>query len=336
LDQAEMLQNEGHADVVPSLTTIKKSSSPVGAIVGGVIGGLAVIVLGAIAAYFIYRRKRRHIIVSPTQVDASGHSRTTSDVSQKSTLIGFGYKRLNPSRVTSPTTQPPSSPMSAITMHTHNSSVNSLSYFGSVNHSIYPSSPPAAVARTLSPSPPPVAYTRNREDIIVPFTLDPSPEAISRQESSANLADRKRADGAIITNYDPPNSSPLQLGANVGPSMTDVTSTVSRSRLNPPAYSAVDEASVVNARVRQTHGKKGSDDTQHSIDSNLSAGVATARHGHTASGGSTISAIDEVLAQMGFEPSETGSGTGGTLSTGQSRQFAEAQPFRPVLGNPDS
>ncbi|KAG6817290.1 hypothetical protein H0H87_010632 [Tephrocybe sp. NHM501043] len=318
-----------------------KKSSSAGPIAGGVVGGLAVILLAGGLAFYLYRKKQKRNQVAMTHIvddDGRGHARTVSDLSQKSNGIGYGYHQIDRSFVTSPSSQVPMSPTSG-TMHTHTSSVNSLSYFGSVNHSVgpygVPSSPPP-VARTTSPlsssSPPPPAHVGlNREDIIVPFTLPPSAESSSRQGSNANLnTDRKRADGAVVPIYDSPNSLPShlvqsgsQLGDNPG-----------RTRLNPPAYSAVDEASIAPSRARPLHSKKGSGDTSYSIDSTTSGGVASAVQRHT-SGGS-VSAIDDVITQMGFtQGGESVSGSGGTLMTGQSQQFVRNQPFRPVIGNPD-
>jgi len=336
LGQAKAIHDQGTPDKVQTSSS-GKSSTPVGAIVGGVIGGLAVVILGGLVALFMYRKKQKRqtpATVTHSHEDASGHSRTMSDLSQKSNGIGFGYQRMDRSlATTSPSSRPPMSPTSG-TMHTHTSSVNSLSYFGSINPSVAPySSPPPPAARTLSPSPPP-NHGMNREDIIVPFTLTPSPEAISRQGSHSNLTDRKRSDGAIIPIYDSPNSLPQQL---IQHSSSSSEHSVPRRRLNPPAYSAVDTASQAPTRRPQAHSKKGSADTQHSMESNLS-GVTTVRHGSAGSGGGSIAAIDDIITQMDLgQGMDTVSGSGGTLATGQSRQFpTRNQVFRPVIENPDS
>ncbi|KAG6902001.1 hypothetical protein C0995_005801 [Termitomyces sp. Mi166 len=333
LNDAREKHDEGHHDLVQSSPLAHESSSHLGAIVGGVIGGLAVIALASGLAFWMYRKKRRQIKLSVSHVgpDGSKHARTISDLSQKSG-IGYGYQQLERSFTTSPTSQPPLSPTTG-TMHTHSASVNSLSYFGSVSHSVIPygtsaSPPPAGRAISpalLSPSPPPNTQGNNRENIIVPFTLPPS-ETVSHQGSNVNLADRKRPDGAIIPVYDPPNSLPTHA---VPVDALSETST-SRLRVNPPAYSAVDQASIAPSRA--VHSKKGSADTQLSTDSKTS-GVTSVVQRHDGAGRGSISAIDDVIGQMGLLGQESVSG-GGTLSTGQSGQFP-ARPFRPVLGNPD-
>ncbi|KAG6882802.1 hypothetical protein C0992_010636 [Termitomyces sp. T32_za158] len=206
--------------------------------------------------------------------------------------------------------------------------MNSLSYFGSVRHSVAPygtstSSPPATqTISSMSPSYPPNAQGINREGIIVPFTLPPS-DMTSLPGSSTNLSsDRKRPDGAIIPVYDPPNALPY----NAAPAFSETSTT--RPRINPPAYSDVDRVSVVPT---PTHQKKDSGDTQFSADSKTGS-VVQKQHG--GAGGGSISTIEEVIGQMGLEGQESVS-AGGTLSTGQSGQFPSARPFRPVLGNPD-
>lgn len=168
----------------------------------------------------------------------------------------------------------------------------------------------------------------NREDIIVPYTLAPSPDSMQRQGSNANLTDRKRADGAIIPVYDSPNSPPSPVFTTEGSSNMNISSR--RGRVNPPTYS---EASQAPERsVRPAHTKKGSADTNHSDHSGQSGN--TIRHGSPVSGGGSISAIDDVIGQMGFGPPETVSGSGGTLATGLSGQVPRSQVFRPTNATP--
>ncbi|KAG6910615.1 hypothetical protein DXG01_009124 [Tephrocybe rancida] len=337
VEQAMAFHDKGRQDETQSSS--HKSSNSAGPIAGGVVGALAVILLGGGLAFFLYRKKQKwsKAAVGHVMDEGPGHARTVSDLSQKSNGIGYGYRQMERSFATSPSSQVPMSPTSG-TMHTHNSSVNSLSYFGSVNHSVAPyavaSSPPPRGPSPLSTtSPTPVSHVGlNREDIIVPFTLPPSDEGVSGQGSHTNLVggDRKRADGAIIPVYDSPNSLPSHI-AQASSARND---SPSRARVNPPAYSAVDQQSVAPSRPHQMHSKKGSADTQYSVDSAASGGVTSVMPRHT-SGGS-ISAIDDVIGQMGFgQGEESVSGSGGTLGTGQSRQFIRTQPFRPVLGNPD-
>ncbi|KAG5644140.1 hypothetical protein DXG03_009087 [Asterophora parasitica] len=318
----------------------KKSSAPIGAIVGGVVGGVTILAVAVLIAFYLYRKKnQQRPSAAPTKeyLDGPGHNRNMSDFSQRSTGFGQGYQQMDRSYATSPTSHNPTSPTSG-TLHTHNDSVNSLSYFGSINHSSVaayssPASPPPN-SRTLSASPPSNHFAAmitnvNRENIIEPFTLGPS----ARSNMSPST-DRKRADGAIIPVYDSPNSLPHHISQDppdLGGASRETTP--SRRRVNPPAYSAVDASSQAGSPPRSglLHSKKGSADTSHSFESNLN-GATSVRHGSAVGGGvGSISAIDEVV-QMSFgHDQEDMSGTGGTLATGQSQVIPpRTGVFRPM------
>ncbi|KAG5717297.1 hypothetical protein E4T56_gene15446, partial [Termitomyces sp. T112] len=286
IEQAREIHDQGHHDVVQSLPQ-KSSSPPVGAIVGGVIGGLAVIAIACGLAFYMYRKKHKQTAPSVTHVGADGskHGRTTSDLSQKS-AIGYGRQPFDRSFTTSPSSQPPLSPTSG-TLHTHTASVNSLSYFGSVSHSVIPygtSASPHPAARSISPatqspSPPPNTQGLNREDIIVPFILPHS----ANSHQASNSFDRKRPDGAIIPVYDHPNSQPT----HAVPADTFSGTSTSRPRVNPPAYTSVDEVSIA-----PSHSKNDSGDTQFSIDSKT-GGVISVETRHGGVGGGSMSGIDD-------------------------------------------
>jgi hypothetical protein len=303
------------------------------------------------------RKKKQHRESAATAGFLNGptHFRSKSDVSQVSgTDMNLPYMRMQSPQSFSTTqmTHPPMSPGS--TLHTHTGSVRSLSYFGSVAGSgAYATSPSPPPQRHLSPppqrhlspppqrhlSPPPPLHhpAMNREDIIVPFTLHPlssSQDAILRQSSNTNLADRKRADGAIVPVYDQPSAPPQAMQSDE--LLTESTSR--RPKVNPPAYSPYpgqgereDTSSQAPTRSRPPHTKKESSDTQHSYDSSRSGG--TARPG----GGGSISAIDDVIGQMGFGTDGTVSGRGDTVATGLSGDLAGTprnQAARPNVTNP--
>ncbi|KAG6888311.1 hypothetical protein C0992_008877, partial [Termitomyces sp. T32_za158] len=209
IEQARTLHDQGHSDLVQqNQLSPQKSSSPVGAIVGGIIGGLAIIALAGGLAFCMHRKKQKQIRQSATLVGTDGlkHERTVSDLTQGSGINLYGYRQMERSLATSPSSQPPISPTTG-TMHTHTASVNSLSYFGSVSHSVMPygsslSPPPnvRAISPMMQPPSPPPNTQPNRENIIVPFTLpssDTTPHGLN-----INLSDTKRADGAIIPVYD--------------------------------------------------------------------------------------------------------------------------------------
>ncbi|KAG6885502.1 hypothetical protein C0993_000752 [Termitomyces sp. T159_Od127] len=328
------MRHLGHHDLVQSPSQNQllphQSSSPVGAIVGGIIGGLAVIALAGVIAFYMYRKKKKQneSLLTHVGTDGSKHGRTVSDISQTSVFRPYGYQQRERSLATSPSSQPPLSPTTG-TMHTHTASVNSLSYFGSVSHSVIPygtslSPPPNAhVISPISQSPsPPPNNQLNRENIIVPFTL-PSSHTTSTG-LNVNL-DAKRADGAIVPVYDSPDSLPPHVVSGDSLSLNTPT----RSRVNPPVYTSIDEASIAPSRA---HQKTGSGDTNFSFDSKTGDVMSVVQR--RGAGGESISAIDDIIGQMGLSGLESVS-AGGTLSTGQSGQFHGARPFKPVLGNPD-
>lgn len=325
--QDAQVAGQGHADLTPNTPT--KKSTPVGPIVGGVIGGVAGLgLVGLIAFIMLRRRKQRPKELEPTNSPLVSypqgplHARSPSDMSQGSTGFSLGYYKADRSFVTSPTMRHPMSPTS---MHTHSDSIASRSYFGSVAHSTTydsPSPPPGSL--TSSPPPPalpPLIQNMNREDIIMPFTLHHSE---SQQHNTNTNLDGKSRDGAIIPAYDPPSSLPPS-SALQGATLAS-NGTPNRPRLNPPAYSP----SFDELPARPSHSKNTSADTTFSNHSNRS-GTTTPRHG----GDGSISAIEEVIEDMGLNATETASGTGGTWATGQSIQMQRNPVFRPVIGNPD-
>lgn len=307
-----------HSDVGSTLQT--KSKSPVGAIVGGVVGGVAGLVLAALATCLIvrWRRRERRPETATAEAPPIAHGRSGSDISQKSTGIGLGYSQLPASHQS--IYYSPSSP----TLRT--GSIRSFSQLGSIDGSmaLAPTSLGSHVpARVISPAP--TLQMMNRENIIMPFTLQPPSQQDVRVASGGNERDqhRKATDGAVFPVYDPPTLPPASI---------IVSSTDNSPRRNPPAYSpyvpspSSDAGSQTPARVptptpknrpKYPHEKQGSTDTQHSWDTSL--GVQS-RH----EGGGSISAIDDVVGRMGINMSVTasGSGRGNTVGTGQSENIA--------------
>ncbi|KAF9466912.1 hypothetical protein BDZ94DRAFT_1250076 [Collybia nuda] len=307
-----------------------KKTSTTGPIVGGVIGGLAVIGLALGAAFFLKSRKmkqhRRGAVASAYGPTHARKESNTSQLSQSSgTDMNLPYMRIQSpqSFATTQLSHPPMSPGS--TFHTRTGSVNSLSYFGSIHNSAaYNTSPPPPPQRQLSPPIPLSIHnpSANPEDIIVPFTLQPltnSQAEISRQGSSTNLADRKRADGSIVPVYDPPSAPPQAMISDE----VAIPSASRRPKVNPPAYTPYPgqgpqiTSTQTPPRSRPRHTQQGSADTQHSWDSGRSGD--TAKPG----GGGSISTIGDVIGHMGFGTNATVSGMDGTVATGQSGNMAD-------------
>ena len=185
---------------------------------------------------------RRRLVGRPTLSNAS-HVRLPSDTTQitSGTSLGRGYQGMNNSFVTS-----------AGTAISPRSESDARSYFGSVAHSeaLYSSvSPPQRAA-----SPPQAnIQSRNRQDIVVPFSFPSDP---TRQQESKE--DRERADRVITPAYNVPRS-PTPNSLAVGPSASN-DDLPSRRRINPPAYTDV-APTAPRPATPVTHTNQGSADS---------------------------------------------------------------------------
>jgi hypothetical protein len=208
------------------------------------VGGVIAFLLAAGLALYMVRRRRQQ--QAPTFTNGYGynnpsdfgHGRTISDLSQATptTGMGLGYSTFGNF---SPT-QTPLLPTNG-TLHTHTSSVQSLSYFGSAAASV--TYPVNSVGQFVTSHPTPPSPPLGPEDIIVPYTI-PQSQAAPRQAS-----DRKRAAGAVVLMYDNPVASP---------SHTDASIASRRPRFNPPEYTPYaehrpeDSSSQINASSSRT------------------------------------------------------------------------------------
>ena len=265
----------GHADLSNPAPPSHKKSTNVGAIVGGVIGGLAVIAIASAIAFYILRKHRNSGAGAPVSlIEKPHHMRSISDVTTTSGMQGY-------TTLSSTPMNPPTSP----TILTHQSSIRSVPYFSSVVASTVPqgtSSPPPLPTS----SPPP----RNREDVIEPFTLPPS-----------NVSDRKQANGAFPV-YDPPTAPPPAAIRNM--EINRPATPTQRARYNPPTYSESTTGGPSNSSspppTRALHrGKQGSTDTLPSVTSHGQR--QTPAH----SPNSSASGMGNIVGQMGIANSGT-------------------------------
>jgi hypothetical protein len=279
-----------------------------------VVGGLAVLGIGALLAFsFIRKRNREHTLLAgehgthPYSSRPHIHGRSISDFSGKSIFI--------PPSVSMAHSLRPGTMYTTGTTHTHNGSVHSLSY-----NSGYTSP-----ARVVSPSP--AIQVVSREEVIEPFTLRATSPPVSMGRKGSETTMR-----TAYNNQESSESPPVALGYDASSSDSS-----ERTRLNPPAYSPyaspasspepTDPTPQPSARPgHRTRAEKGSVDSQQSYDS-------------TSRGGDSISAIDDVIGRMGLTmqgDTVAGSTVGGhTVSTGQSTNVVGRTLYRPNVSNPD-
>jgi len=265
VNEAKGFASQGKPDLSPTRLNSKKST-PVGAIAGGVVGGVLVLCAGAVVFWFMRRRKN-----GPQRPERPIHGRSMSDLSQKTATTnyhpGFGDGR---SYATSPT------------VRTHSSSAHSISHFGSAQGSIF-SSPIQPPARLLSPPPPVPLLPMNREDVIEPFIVSPTSPA---PRSPPPLRRKASSDTSV---------QPVVRVEETIPE--EDSSTPGRRRVNPPAYTPSPYASqtqlvssspgpgVANREIRghrPGRGEKGSQDTQTSWDSYGSRSMGVGGGGNVA------------------------------------------------------
>ncbi|KAJ7447910.1 hypothetical protein B0H11DRAFT_351159 [Mycena galericulata] len=305
--EAQVLAKEDKPDVVPTVGSSNKKGEapPIGAIVGGVVGGLAVLAIGGIIAFWIIRkRKRQHEQLAsehgthPYMVRPP-HGRSTSDVSKNS---------INPQSLSVMHSQRPGTVYTTNTMHTHTGSAHSLSFVSGYTSPV----------RVMSP--PPTSYVANREDVIEPYILRPTSPPVSMA--------RKTSETTMRTAYNNSEGNTLLTPAAIYD--RGFLETSERPRLNPPAYSPyptptsspepTDPLPQSSAQRDPAMGHR----AQHSYESALS--------------GESVSAIDDVIGRMGLTmPAESvvgGTMGGHTVSTGQSATVISRPTHKPNVSNP--
>ncbi|KAJ7159490.1 hypothetical protein C8R46DRAFT_1224082 [Mycena filopes] len=320
--QAKLLAQENKPDYVQGQTppdSQKKKKTPVGAIVGGVIGGLAVVALGAGIAFWWLRKRTgdgNEDTGTRPFIRPQIHGRSTSDVSGKSFPSPQSMSVVHRARTIYTTSN---------TIHTRTGSAHSLPYGSGYT----------SPARVMSPPLSPVQMV-NREDYVEPYTLraastSPPPPSMTRKASETTLT-------TTYANHEP---GPAATFMALGMASADGSSSSERTRLNPPPYSAEspepgDASPSPSPSPRFAPGhrarpeKGGSVDSQRSYDSNTTA--------HAPRDSGTGSTIGEVIERMGIIMGETGTGTGThTVSTGQSATVIGTRPtYKPGVSNPDN
>ncbi|KAK0203213.1 hypothetical protein DFS33DRAFT_1276157 [Desarmillaria ectypa] len=213
-DRPDLTSNDANANS-------NNSSTPVGAIVGGVVGGVGVLALAAIIAFFLFRRHRRHAPTKGadgTSEPASGDTRSTLHLRSNSAMTQISdptsfhssgiINMMNP--------PPPLSPQSLNrpTLHSRSSSSDvggHGSYFGSIHGTSALMSPTTAESQRMSV---------NLEDIITPFTSSISDHGTTYHFDATSMSSVSHETGS--------NDGSMSLSGN---------NTNSSIRMNPPAYS---------------------------------------------------------------------------------------------------
>ncbi|THU78716.1 hypothetical protein K435DRAFT_876325 [Dendrothele bispora CBS 962.96] len=277
------------ADVNPSSTTSTNATAsgtqsntptgqdgsggtPTGAIVGGVVGGIVVLVTAGLIVFWCIRRQRKTSSEDKIAIVKPSHGRSLSDLTQ-TTFLTY------PQPSGSPFTPVPSPPLNS-DIYTHETGPGTLSRFGSM----YTTQPhETSPSRVLSPAPSmdpslrmsvtsqnpsvfqPLAMPTHAEEAIQPFVINHQTNVSNA--SQANMPNRK---GGFTLQYDSPTSPPVNRAEDTE------TSGSSGPRLNPPAYTpypAASEATTPSEDVaaerreqnghshRPIRGEKGSFDT---------------------------------------------------------------------------
>jgi len=296
--QAQATAGQGHPDLGTSTAQPKKKKAPIGPIVGGVLGGVVVLAVVAVAIFCIVRRQRK------LRGTDHGHKpegimkvgRSISILSQQSlgTPLGYAPQTLLDSGIVRSGTNP--------TSHGHSNSGHSASYFSSAHGSgqMSPSSPLGRQTASLATTP------LSREEIIEPFF--PGPQA-----SPEVPVGGKRSATPAHPIYDAPSLLPAVIGLDG----RALDSTPPRTRVNPPAYSA----------------SPGDGDTSASseVTGDVSVGYGSPRRDKELIH-SRLRSVDNVAGRVG------GLGTGNNSeTTSESSPNAPARPHAQNLGvaNPD-
>jgi len=291
--QAELVAQENKPDLVQG----KKKKPPIGAIVGGVVGGVAVLIIGGLAFLFVRKRIRDQTGQSSHPYMRPPHVRSVSDDSGNSNLMSVvqSYR--------------PGTMYTTGTAHTHTGSVHSLG------------SGYASTARVMSP---PLSSTR--EDFIEPFTLRSMPPSMTRKTSETTMRTASNThDSPAAASFQDYNAPETSERARLNPPAYSPypTPTSSPEPRDPTPQSPARRDFTPGHRTRR---EKASVDTQQSYDSNTSHG-----------GGESISVIHEVIDSMGLmsPDSVVGSTMGGhTVSTGQSVNVVSRSTHKPNVSNP--
>jgi hypothetical protein len=274
--EAKKIYQASHPDLPTSTSSSKPT--PIGPIIGGVIGGVVFIALCIVFVVFLLRRHRRAMqnLVHPH--DTSAHSRKVSD-----TTVTSGNMTLFDSSFPGPSVQIPSSANVQ-----RSTSISSLPFFSTL---IGRDSRATLGHTPVSQDPgfPPI------EEVITPYTLPPTNDT----------PEKKHSDGEWPV-FDQPSAPPQNaIRMSVTPSQTPHRKG-GTTRYNPPAYTESEAHTPTISRHQH----------QDSIDSGSSTPVGTETDSIGRRGVHTPAHSGSSMAQMGMStPVRASTSTFHTLQT---------------------
>jgi hypothetical protein len=266
--QAMNVSEQGHADVYgapltsASSTSSPKSKSKAGAIGGGVAGGVVVLLIGAIIAWWLLRKRGVRKNGKPQELDSTvygdhGHTRTYSDVSKASNVGDSSVGNSNSGYVGSVSMQQLQVPGFSSNPFGSSSNMGSVSSMGIYTTPPHPSTiqgPPSTyngrastiISRYSSPSPsmqymnrsqsPDSSLGGGHEMVVQPFLLPPMSPPLPASKTRTSV-----------------NEIPLTSGN----SQESLDNPPPPRRMNPPTYDdavAISDSQDVAAQRRETHG----------------------------------------------------------------------------------
>ena len=243
---AKQISDASHPDLPTTTSQSSSASKPTGAIVGGIIGGLAVILSFIALSLYIIRRHRRPLQDTTHSDERLAHMRKISDAT-----VVSGNMTLADSSSVRPIVQTPS-----ISNMQRSASISSLPFF----NSLIGRDSRTAMRQTPAPQDPGVPPI---EEVITPYTLPPMND----------VPEKKHSDGEWPV-FDQPGAPPHNTVR-----MAVLPSTPQRKtgtiRYNPPAYSESDTTTPLSPTMSRHQG-------QDSIDSTLSTPLASEASDSTA------------------------------------------------------
>lgn len=190
----------GLPDSAPA-SQLQKHESKTGPIIGGVLGGIVIVALGCVAAWFIMKKRQAKTGVARDIAPRTiPHMRSLSELSQRTTMSGYGAQV--------------AMPLSPGTIHTHSGSYHSLLNISS-QASMFSQSTGMRAAQRVPPPPVPVA----REAMIDPFPIaSPTSPTVRPPNHRKGASDSSEASSVPVNRQEETSTRRFNPPAYPGPS----------------------------------------------------------------------------------------------------------------------